>query len=216
MLVIAAILVFADYHLYREVAFTPVCCVILLLVMSMLCDPPTVGLGVLVFFVAVAVALCTTSIFDFSKQADMVRVSLRLGGFILTGSLAVTLSYYRIHLQKQLADSVALFQNIPSPIIVTDDKWKIIDGNLDAAKLMGQNIAELADKNYDAFFRICMESDVEREWFGKWTHSQNDLFNTQLTVIKQNGEQIKCHAVLYKVGSGKLSKIITLLKLASG
>jgi len=165
---LAGIVVWGDYYFYPDVAFTPILCVIGLLVLAVIAEPQTVCLAFSVFFVAMLVSLIQTTSFDPALPAHVARVCLRMGGFTITGSLAVFMCVYRSRLQRQLKGSIELFQSIPLPIIVTNDKWLILDGNLKTADFIGVDLGSLINKSYNDYFQIQCADQIEREWFEKW------------------------------------------------
>jgi PAS domain-containing protein len=213
LVVLAGIIVLWDYHFYPDVAFTPILCVIGLLVLALRAGPPTVCLAFSVFFVAMLVSLIQTTSFDPAQPAHVARVCLRMGGLTITGSLAVFMAVYRSRLQGQLKDSMELFQSLPLPIIVTNEQWVILDGNLEVARYLGADISALANKSYDAFFQILFTDQIEQEWFDKWAASSGiNVFNAKLAVKKDGETTGNVGAVLYKLGFGKSARIITVLK----
>ena len=203
--------VFADNRYWPEVAFTPIICVIGLLVMALTLDQISVAIAFLVFLAGSYISLTCVSTFDANKYFDIVRLWLRLGAFTITGILAVFISFYRRKLKSQLDEHLDLFQSIPLPIIVTDGQWLVLDGNLKAAKVLGVNVSNLPGKSYEIFFHIICETEGEVTIFNNWMISSEDrAFQGHLLIRKSMGMD-RANATIYKLGSGKTLRYITIL-----
>ena len=211
--VLAGGIVALDKQLYPEVAFTPILCVIGLLVLALSADLTTVCLAFPVFFVAVLISLLQTTSFDPAQPAHVARVWLRMGGFTVSAMLAVFMCIYRIRVQRQLKEYVDLFQSLPLPIVVTNENWVILDGNLEAATFVGVDAKKLTNKSYDTFFRIICADEIEQEWFNKWSaSSEAGVFHAHLAVKKHPEQAHSVSADLYKLGFGRSVRVITVLR----
>lgn len=198
---LTVILVIADNRIYPEVAFTPIVCVIGLLALALTLDPLRVIFAFLIFLVAVYATLTSATTFDASRMTDIIRLWLRVGAFTVTGVLAVIISIYKQKLNSQLSDYVELFQSIPLPIIVTDSRWVILEGNLQIANVLGVDASDMLNKSYEMFFHITCENDVEVDAFNSWLlNSGSGLFHAKLLIRKSDEEKKYGRATIYKLG----------------
>ncbi|MEI8310566.1 MAG: PAS domain-containing protein [Verrucomicrobiota bacterium] len=117
-----------------------------------------------------------------------------------------------MRVRRQVDDSMELFQKLPLPVIVFDDKGKILDVNLEAAKYLGEAAETLKSAMPESFLKISITDESEGKRYYQWAeHSAATTFDAPFIIKRSNGETENISGLLYWLRGGKSRRVVAVL-----